>query len=163
MNIVSICWILQQPVFISQESNNIWIFHTTLTQTVSTQTCLVWVDWIFKLAWLRLMAPDVEIGERYLLWKQEPAIWGREARAVSKRVGHSYKQSLCVLWCHEGWNREQMLIATTLCADSQLTWLQLFDVWSVLTPHLEACHKEQVPRPRTRIVPRYYSTLPFPI
>ena len=40
-----------------------------------------------------------------------------------------------------------MLIATTFCADSQLTWSQCFDVWSALTPHSEACHKQQVPGP----------------
>ena len=43
------------------------------------------------------MAPDLEIGERYLLWKQELLIWGGEARVVSTLPEHSYKWSLRVL------------------------------------------------------------------
>ena len=56
-----------------QEANNIWIFHTTLTKGGSFQTCLVQVDLsvYVSLTYTTVMAPDVEIGERYLLWKQE--------------------------------------------------------------------------------------------
>ena len=85
---------MQQRVFITQETNNIQIFHTTLTKWGSAQTSLVRVDLdVYIIAWLIIMAPDVEKGERYLLWKQELLIWGGEARAISTWAEHSYKQS----------------------------------------------------------------------
>ena len=48
-------------------------FTQPLTKGGSFQTCLVRVDLsvYVSLTYTTVMAPDVEIGERYLLWKQE--------------------------------------------------------------------------------------------
>ena len=41
------------------------------------------------------MKPDVEVGERYLLWKQELLIWGGEARARPGQNIHTSGPSAC--------------------------------------------------------------------
>ena len=159
------------------------LYTATLTLWGAVQTSLVygWI-WMFMLAWLILMAPDVEIGERYVLTLERRAVnigrrgWGcfQEGRTFIQAV------PLRVLWRHEGGNsgltlggkkpvevgRLQEIPRSSQASNGSRHWLQQCSVQisinlastlrrliSVDTAFQNLATKNKNPRPRTRIAP----------